>query len=349
MITVSTKELVKALNTLKAFKIQDVSIFSESDSAVLTGLSESAGVTVKIASDGELNKPITFISIKDVMKLLDKDSAVTTLKMNDTLHVNGFYTSLKGYTDNELSYEMFTAENYQPVSASVFDDVLARVMTHAADNESRPILYSVKWEYDGTDLTLVACDGYRLAIETVNQPFNLDAFDFVLPLNAMKGILKTFKGKTVSIAQGESALYFTADNVSVKIEALEGKYPNYRAISDEFHIDYTVSLENMPAFKVDKNAPHIKFSFENGNMLVSLGEHSNYSGFTTYRDIAVIPSESYPFASLAFNALYLQESMQYGNAMQLKTHTDYKGNPYYVARFESENGLSIIMPMSNPS
>jgi DNA polymerase III sliding clamp (beta) subunit (PCNA family) len=348
MITVSTKELIKALNTLKAFKIQDVSIFAESDSAVLTGLSESAGVTVKIVSQGELNKPITFISIKDLTKLLDKDSAVTTLDMNDTLHVNGFYTSIKGYTDNELPYQIFTAENYQPVSASVFE-VLARVMTHAADNESRPILYSVKWEYDGTDLTLVACDGYRLAIETVNQPFNLDAFDFVLPLNAMKGMLKTFKGKAVSISQGEDALYFTADNVSVKVEALEGTYPNYRAISDEFHTDHTVSLENMPAFKVDKNAPHIKFSFEDGNMRLSLGEHSNYSGFTTYRDIAVIPSESYPFTSLAFNALYLQESMQYGNVMQIKTQTEYKGNPYYIARFESDNGLSILMPMSNPS
>src|SRR5690606_775842 len=161
-------------------------------------------------------------------KLLDKGSNVTALEMKETLHANGFYTSLKGYTDNELPYEMFTAENYQPVSASVFE-VLARVATHSAVEDTRPILHSVKWEYDGTDLTLIACDGFRLAIETVNQPFNLDQFDFVLPLNAVKGMLKTFKGKTVSIAQGESALYFTADNVSVKVEALEGKYPDYRA------------------------------------------------------------------------------------------------------------------------
>ena len=121
--------------------------------------------------------------------------------------------------------------------------VLDKVLFAASTEESRPMLQSVYFEIDGSDVYAVATNGHVLARYQVSASVrDDDAQSFIVPASELKAALK-WKHTEVGI-QGRFCA-FSSDESVLTIRALEGPYPNYRQV---------IPTDNGKTFTTDRKA-----------------------------------------------------------------------------------------------
>jgi len=109
---------------------------------------------------------------------------------------------------------------------------ITRSMFAMADDELRPIMNGIFFDFKPENLTLVASDGHklvRLSNLSVQSP---DQTSFILPrkpANLLKNLLpKTAESITVSF--DENNAYVKTASFEMICRLIEGKYPNYNAV-----------------------------------------------------------------------------------------------------------------------
>ena len=115
----------------------------------------------------------------------------------------------------------------QPVLRSMIGQTLFAV----SDNESRPIHTGSLFEVDGTGLTVVSVDGYRLALrrESLEVKQGEEFFQFVVPGSALSEVEKICSGEDgVTVIQGARHVLFQTAQTLLVCRRLEGEFLNYR-------------------------------------------------------------------------------------------------------------------------
>lgn len=112
-----------------------------------------------------------------------------------------------------------------------------------SDNDSRPVYMGTLFEIDGSDLTLVSVDGYRLALrrEKLENGDN-EKNEFIVPGSALSDVERICgDADDVNISVGAKHISFTVGKTVVISRRLEGDFLNYRkAIPENFRSEVTV-------------------------------------------------------------------------------------------------------------
>jgi DNA polymerase-3 subunit beta len=133
------------------------------------------------------------------------------------------------------------------ISESTLKKMISQTNFAVSDNESRPIHTGALFETGDGELTIVAVDGYRLALR--REPMeNSDAaeFSFVVPgaaLSEVERILSDGDGK-VTITLGLKHIIFMIDETLLISRRLEGEFLNYKN---------SVPQQSKYRFKVEKD------------------------------------------------------------------------------------------------
>ena len=107
--------------------------------------------------------------------------------------------------------------------------MIAQTNFAVSDNESRPVHMGELFDLDGETLTVVAVDGYRLALR--REPISCDKkMNFVVPGTALAEVerIAEDKDEPVSINVGEKHIMFTLSDTVLISRRLEGEFLNYR-------------------------------------------------------------------------------------------------------------------------
>ncbi len=129
-------------------------------------------------------------------------------------------------------------------------DMIARVLFAVSDNESRPIHTGALFDVDPERLTLVAVDGYRMAIrrEPVSGTEGAPTFSFVVPAAALTEVEKIC-GETeepVTIVQGERHVTFQMGDTLLVARRLEGQFLDYKnTIPKQAKFQMTVDTQEL--------------------------------------------------------------------------------------------------------
>ena len=111
-----------------------------------------------------------------------------------------------------------------------FDDLvemLSSVVYATATSEARPIHTGVLLDGDGTDLNVVACDGFRCAWAHAEYP---ESFKMVIPKPTVKLLLSIKQeGKLKISMQGEKAVFEIGD-CKIYARLLSGSFLDYRRV-----------------------------------------------------------------------------------------------------------------------
>lgn len=111
-------------------------------------------------------------------------------------------------------------------------NMIAQILFAISDNESRPIHTGALFEVEGEQLTLVAVDGYRLALrrEAILGKGGTAGFSFVVPGAALSEVEKICGDceETVSITGGKRHITFQIGPTLLVARRLEGEFLNYR-------------------------------------------------------------------------------------------------------------------------
>ena len=104
--------------------------------------------------------------------------------------------------------------------------MISRVIFAVSDNESRPIHTGALFEVEGEELTMVAVDGYRLALrrEAISGKDGAASFSFVVPGAALSEVEKICADcdQLVSITEGRRHVTFQIGSTVLVARRLEG-------------------------------------------------------------------------------------------------------------------------------
>ena len=170
----------------------------------------------------------------DIVRKLPDD--VLTVEVSD-----GYMTRIRsGMSDFEImgtsadDYpELPTVEsvNYIGVPGKILRSMISQTCFAVSDNEARPIHTGALFEIENGTLTVVAVDGYRLALRREEiEGVSEENCSFVVPGTALSEVEKIAPDTddTVKITLGAKHVVFTTDDTTLISRRLEGEFLNYK-------------------------------------------------------------------------------------------------------------------------
>lgn len=117
------------------------------------------------------------------------------------------------------------------VDAGVLISAINRTLFAAGNDDLRPVMSGIYFEFYPDNVRFVATDAHRLVRYTRNDVKATAAAQFIVPkkpLNLLKNAASHAEHVTISYTDSNACFEF--DEVTIVCRLIEGKYPNYEAV-----------------------------------------------------------------------------------------------------------------------
>ena len=123
-------------------------------------------------------------------------------------------------------------ENSITLEQGALKNMIRKTIFAVSTEENRPIFTGCLFEVKNNKLNVVAIDGFRLALRTINIPVPVNDFKAVIPaktLNEVNKILTdSFEPITIGVAKNQAV--FEMENCKIVTRILEGEFLNYSTV-----------------------------------------------------------------------------------------------------------------------
>jgi len=324
------------INSNNTLPILDNFLFDLDGNSLMVSASDlettiSAKLNVESNDKGQICIPARLLL--DTLKTFPEQPLTFTVEENNTIEISSNHGK---YALAYASGEEFpnAIELQDPSSTNILGDVLATAISKtifaAGNDDLRPVMSGVFFQFSTEGLTFVATDAHKLVKYTRNDLAASQAAEFIMPkkpLNLLKSILAGSE-EEVSIEYNESNAKFSFENTEMICRLIDGKYPNYEAV-------------------IPKENPN-KLTIERTQFLNSVRRVSIFSNKTTHQIRLKIAG-----AELNISA----EDIDYSNKANERLTCDYQGDDMQIgfnSRFLTEmlNNLGsdeVSLEMSLPN
>ena len=324
------------INSSNTLPILDNFLF-ELDNSQLTvsasDLETTMASTLSVESDSEGSVAIPARLLLDTLKTFPEQPLTFVVEDNNTVEISSNHGKYAlAYADGNEFPKAVALED--PSKTVLTGDVLATAISKtifaAGNDDLRPVMSGVFFQFSTEGLTFVATDAHKLVKYTRDDIKANQVAEFIMPkkpLNLLKGILAASE-ENVTIEYNESNAKFTFENSELICRLIDGKYPNYEAV---------IPKENPNKLVIDRN-----------QFLNSVRRVSIFSNKTTHQIRLKIAG-----AELNISA----EDIDYSNKAEERLTCDYQGDDMQIgfnSRFLTEmlNNLTsdeVQLEMSMPN
>ena len=218
-------------------------------------------------------------------------------------------------------------------------------------NESRPVHTGSLFEINDKGLTMVAVDGFRLAIR--REPLEKiegGAFSFVAPgsaLNEVKGICGDVED-LASVTLGKRHILFEVGDTELICRRLEGEFLDYKnAIPRKNPITVIAdtksligSIDRVSVVISDKLKSPVRCVFDHDKVLLSAK-----TGNGEAKDVCRVSGDGNGL-EIGFNNRYLMEALRYAPADTVKIELNTGVSPAIIVPVDDqENFLYMVLPV----
>ena len=122
-------------------------------------------------------------------------------------------------------------QNAVSIPQNILGKMIRQTIFAVSDNESRPVYTGSLFEVESDRLTIVAVDGYRLALRReAIEAGNVDSCSFIVPGSALSDVEKLCADseENVDIIIGTKHISFSIGSTVLVSRRLEGEFLNYR-------------------------------------------------------------------------------------------------------------------------
>ena len=215
------------------------------------------------------------------------------------------------------------------IPAQVLATAISKTIFAAGNDDLRPVMSGVFFQFSSESLTFVATDAHKLVKYTRTDVTADQTAEFIMPkkpLNLLKGILNS--DEEVTIEYNESNAKFTFDNFVLMCRLIDGKYPNYEAV-------------------IPKENPN-KLTVDRASFLNSVRRVSIFSSKTTHQIRLKMAGTELNISA---------EDLDFANKADERLSCDYQGDDMQIgfnSRFLSEmlnnlNSNEVLIEMSLPN
>ncbi|NQX86792.1 MAG: DNA polymerase III subunit beta [Flavobacteriaceae bacterium] len=340
---VSSKYLLKELqilggviNNSNTLPILDNFLFNLDNTSLTISASDldtTISSILEVDSDSQGSVAIPAKLLLDTLKTFPEQPLTFIIGENNMVEINSNHGKYAlAYSDSKEFPKAVAIE--KPSTTSILADILSTAISKtifaAGNDDLRPVMSGVFFQFSSENLTFVATDAHKLVKYTRHDVSASETTEFIMPkkpLNLLKGILSD-TSKSVKITYNDSNAKFSFQNYELVCRLIDGKYPNYEAV-------------------IPKENPN-KLTTSRTQLLNSVKRVSIFSNKTTHQiRLKMAGSE------LNISA----EDIDYSNKAHERLTCDYQGDDMEIgfnSRFLTEmlvnlNGDHVMIEMSLPN
>ncbi len=284
-----------------------------------------------------------------VRKLPDSDIEIEAIG-NNIINIKCENSKFKV---NGLSAEEFPElpsvkkDNGITVSQNIIKDMIKHTIFSVSTDEVRPILTGVLFEVAGDKVSMVALDGFRMAVKSCTIISDSD-FKAVIPGKCLSEI-----GKILEDSEEPVNFYFTRNQIMVSINntviisrLLEGEFINYKQIiPNEYKIKIKVntdklidSCERAALFAKDSSNNMIKFEIIDDLMIIN----SNSLNGDVHEEIKI--NKEGNDIEIAFNAKYFIDALKVIESEEIDIEFTTNISPSIIRPCDGTGYLYLVLP-----
>jgi DNA polymerase-3 subunit beta len=327
--------LGNVINSSNTLPILDNFLF-ELDHKTLTvsasDLETTMSATLDIDSTSKGSVAVPAKLLLEILKTFPEQPLTFTVEENSTIEISSNSGNALAYAPGEEFPKSVNLDepSVTLVPADVLATAISKTIFAAGNDDLRPVMSGVFFQFSPQGLIFVATDAHKLVKYARTDVTASQVADFIMPkkpLNILKNILGASDAE-VKIEYNDSNATFSFDNYILMCRLIDGKYPNYEAV---------IPKENPNKLMIDRS-----------QFLSSVRRVAIFSNKTTHQIRLKIAG-----AELNISA----EDIDYSNKAEERLTCDYQGDDMqigYNSRFLTEmltnlQSDMIMLEMSLPN
>jgi DNA polymerase III subunit beta len=296
-------------------------------------LETTMSAILEIDSDSKGSVAVPAKLLLETLKTFPEQPLTFTVEDNNTIEISsnsGKYALAYASGDEFPKAVTLEDPSVTVVPAEVLATAVSKTIFAAGNDDLRPVMSGVFFQFSPQGLTFVATDAHKLVKYARTDVTASQVADFIMPkkpLTILKGILGSSDAE-IKIEYNDSNATFSFDNYVLTCRLIDGKYPNYEAV---------IPKENPNKLLIDRT-----------QILSSVRRVAIFSNKTTHQIRLKIAGTELNISA---------EDIDYSNKAEERLTCDYQGDDMQIgfnSRFLTEmltnlQSDEIMLEMSLPN
>jgi DNA polymerase-3 subunit beta len=333
-----------------------VQLDASSDALTLRATDMELGLTVAV-DDAAVETPGTVLLpgrlLGDVVRSLPTGDVTLALRPEQRdveLTASAARFHLRTLPSEDFPHLPTLADDAVNLPGTPLAETIDRVARAASRDEVRPILTGVLFQAEGSTLTMVATDSYRLSVKHTELESPLSAaIEANVPARALRELARIIGqegGSDVAMSLDRNQAVFRAGSVVLSSRLIEGQFPSWRQLIPET-FEHEVRLPREELLEVarrigqlaQRNAP-LRFAFAEGELTIAaetpeVGDAS---------ESIPAPYSGEPL-EIAFNPQFLVEGIESVDGDELAMKLSSPLRPGLLEPIGREDFSYLVMPI----
>ena len=325
----------------------------------VSGYNLETGIAARV--EAEVREPGAIVLsarlLGEILRKMPDDAVTVTSGANDSVNITcgpTKFENIKGSSDEDFpELPTVSADSNLTLAQGDLRAMISQTVFAVSDNESRPIHTGGLFEADGETLTMVAVDGYRLALrrEKLTNQSAAAGLSFVVPGAALREVEKICadSDEDAAITAGDRHVMFRLGGTTLVARRLEGEFLNYRqtiphnnAIALEADCaGLQLSIDRASLIINEKLKSPLRCKFENGSLSIT-----SKTAIGSAFDRCPITGDGKGL-EIGFNNRFLMEAVKAAPASRVRLELNTPTSPCLILPLEGEkdNFLYMVLPV----
>ena len=203
--------------------------------------------TIEVESDNSGNIALPARLLLDTLKTFPEQPLTFISGDNNTVEISSNHGKYAlAYADGNEFPKAVELDNPSKtiITGHVLATAISKTIFAAGNDDLRPVMSGVFFQFSSESLTFVATDAHKLVKYTREDISANESAEFIMPkkpLNILKGILAASE-EEVTIEYNNSNAKFSFENTQLICRLIDGKYPNYEAVIPKGESKYFINF-----------------------------------------------------------------------------------------------------------
>ena len=290
----------------------------------------------------------------DIIRKLPDDVLVfeSDVKMNVCVTCGDAFFEIQGISADDYPELPEVEDQYSvTMQQGILRAMIAQTSFAVSTNEARPVHTGSLFEINETGLTVVAVDGFRLAMRREKlEKFEGGAFKFVAPGSALNEVEKICEDSEehAVITLGNRHLLFEVGATQLICRRLEGEFLDYKTAIPrnnpiKIHVEKRGMINSIDRVSVvisEKQKSPVRCIFDENRVFMS-----TKTGNGEAKDVCRTAGDGGKL-EIGFNNRYLMEALKYAPADEVIMELNTGISPAIIVPTEGEeNFLYMVLPV----
>lgn len=348
--------VVAPKSTIQA--LEGVLLEAETDHLRVSGYNLETGIMTQVEAEIRESGAIVLSArlLGEILRRMPDDAVSVSANADCSVHIQCGPTKfdIKGSSDEDFP-ELPSVDEGSSLTLAQGDlrAMISQTIFAVSDNESRPIHTGALFETDGESLTMVAVDGYRLALrrEKLTGPSAPDGLSFVVPGAALSEVEKICadSDEDVTVTQGDRHVMFRTGSTLLVARRLEGEFLNYRqtipghnaVVLEAETSDLQRSIDRASLIINEKLKSPLRCKFEDGALSIT-----SKTAIGSAFDRCPVSGDGKGL-EIGFNNRFLMDAVKAAPASRVRLELNTATSPCLILplKGEKDNFLYMVLPV----